>query len=523
MALPKRLAPERPAEPEAMKPTTGATVTVREFRFAGNTLLASDRLAPVVAPYLDRPLGFVQLQAAAAAVAEAYREAGWVVRAYLPAQDIKDGIVTIQIIEAVFGGLYKEGPDPARIGTAQVLEILSAQQKAGEPLNNDALDRALLLADDLPGVAVSGALREGTGSGETDLVVKMADEPLTVGEANLDNTGSRSTGKNRLSANLTLNSPVGYGESFTANTIHTAGSDYLRLATTFPVGSNGWRIGANTSHMRYKLVAPEFVTLDAKGTSDTIGLEASYPIVRSRLSNLFLAITADHKTFDNEFSGAVTTRYRADTLSIALNGNLFDNLGGGGANSASLIWVDGKLNLDGSPNQATDATTTRAAGKFSKLRWSLSRQQVITNDLSLFAQFAGQLAGKNLDSSEKFYLGGASGVRAYPSNEGGGSEGEMLNLELRWKLPEGFTLTGFHDWGHVTVNRNNSYTGAANPNGISLKGHGLSLAWATPSGVSLKAVWARREGHNPNPTTTDNDQDGSLLKNRVWLTASLPF
>ena len=521
--LPKRIAPEKPAEPAAMKPLTGVTLTVTQFRFAGNTLLSNEHLAPIVASYQNRPLDFAQLQAAATAVANAYRDAGWVVRAYLPAQDIKDGSVTIQIVEAVFGGVHYQGIEPSRFKLAEVLQMFDAQQPKGTPLNTDALDRALLLADDLPGIAVSGTLREGSGERETELALKLADEPLAVGEANLDNTGSRSTGKERLSANLNLNSPFSVGDLVSANAIHTEGSDYLRLGGTLPIGYDGWRAGINGSHLSYKLVAPEFSALGAKGTSDTVGAEAAYPIIRSRLRNLYLGINADHKTFDNESGGSTSTRYKVDTFSLALNGNLFDNIGGGGANSANLTLVAGNLDLGGSPNQTADATTTRTAGHYTKLRYAATRQQVITEEISFFTALAGQLAGKNLDSSEKFYLGGSAGVRAYPSNEGGGSEGQLLNLELRWKLPDGFVVTGFYDYGHITVNRHNDFTGAAALNDYSLKGAGLSVAWQMPEGLNLKGTWARRIGDNPNPTATGHDQDGSLVKNRFWLTASLPF
>ena len=501
--LPKRIAPDKPAAPAAMKPTAGVAITVRQFRFAGNTLLTAEQLAPAVAAFLNRPLDFNQLQAAAAAVAEAYRAAGWVVNAYLPQQDIKDGVVTIQIIEAVFGKLKMEGALSQRVAPSQVEALFAAQQANGVSLNADALDRGLLLADDLPGITVAGSLAAGSNAGETDLILKMADEPLVIGEVAIDNTGSRSTGEDRFTANLSLTSPLGFGDLLTGNLIHTRGSDYLRLGYTVPVGNDGWRVGLNISGLRYKLI-----TLDPdkdKGTSTVAGLEASYPILRSRLTNLYLNLNADHKQFDNEFGGATTTRYSIDSSSIALNGNLFDNLGGGGANSASLAWTAG----------SRDNEVGVTNNNFSKLRYSLSRQQVITNDLSFYAALAGQESNDALDSSEKFYLGGAGGVRAYPSSEGGGDSGVLSNLELRWKLPEGFILTGFHDYGHV---RNND--AAMN---YSLKGYGLSLGWQTPVGVNLKATWAHRIGNNPNPAPTGKDQDGSLDKNRLWLSASLPF
>jgi hypothetical protein len=60
-------------------------------------------------------------------------------------------------------------------------------------------------------------------------------------------------------------------------------------------------------------------------------------------------------------------------------------------------------------------------------------------------------------------------------------------------------------------------------NSYQLKGAGLALAWQGPRGTALKATWARRIGDNPNPTTAGNDQDGSLVRDRFWLEATLTF
>ena len=502
--LPRRIAPDKPATPAALPPTAGIVVTVKQFRFAGNTLLSAEQLAPAVAGFLGRPLDYNQLQAAAAAVAETYRAAGWVVRAYLPQQDIQNGIVTLQIVEAVFGGVKLEGR-AARVAGEQLLRNVSAQQAGGAPLNADALDRALLLADDLPGVTVAGSLATGAAGGQTDLILKIADEPPLTGEAGFDTTGSRSTGDQRLSVNLSFASPFDLGDLASASLIHTQGSDYLRLGYSLPVGNDGWRIGVSGSQLRYRLVAPDFAGMDIRGASETVGLDANYPLIRSRLSNLYLAFNYESKKFDNAANGAVTTRYRIDNLTLGLNGNVFDTFGGGGANSGSLTMVTGR--------RAIDIGVT--GQDFVKLRYSLSRQQALTDELALFAAISGQSSKDALDSSEKFYLGGASGVRAYPGSEGGGSGGALATLELRWKLPVGIVLTGFYDNGHM---RNND--GSKN---YGLKGGGVSLGWQAGFGLNLKATLAHRIGDNPNPTATGRDQDGSLDKNRLWLTASLTF
>ena len=514
--LPPQQALPRLMPPEAMKPS-GVTLTVREFRFTGNTLLSSDQLRLAVADYLDRPLDFSQLQAAAAAVANAYREAGWIVRAYLPRQDVKDGMVTIQIVEAVFGKLMLQG-EATRVPSAVIEERFAVRQASGQPLNANVLDRALLLADDLPGASVAGTLRPGAREGETDLLLKLADEPLVTGDIGVDNTGARSTGEERLTANFALASPMKLGDQLSTNLIHSEGSDYLRASYSLPLGADGWRAGINASWLGYELVAPEFKALRAEGESTSFGLDASYPLIRARLRNLYFNVALDRKDFDNRSAAGTTSRYAMNDFTLGLSGNLFDNIGGGGANGASLALVLGDVEL-GAPDSSENA---ELEGRFAKVRASLSRQQIIAQDVSLYAAWSGQWTDGDLDSSEKFYLGGIGGVRAYPANEGGGARGQLLNVELRWKLAQGLSATLFRDWGRVRQNVDNAVP-AAGPNRYSLKGHGLSLAWQAESGFNLKATWARREGDNPNPTATGRDQDGSLDKNRVWLSASLPF
>lgn len=417
------------------------------------------------------------------------------------------------------GGLRIDGA--ARVSADRMYGSFADQQ--GRPLNAGALDRALLLAADLPGVVLTGALEEGRRHGETDLVLKLSDKPLLAGSAVLDNVGSRSTGSERVAASLVLGSPLGLGDQFSAQAIHTQGSDYAHLAYTLPAGYDGWRAGANVSRHRYRLTAAEFAALEARGDSGTTGVEASYPLVRSRLGNLYFSTVFERKNFSNESLGAVTTRYASSTLVLSLAGNFFDNWAGGGANSASLVLTRGRLDLEGSPNQAADAVTTQTHGAFAKLRYSVSRQQVVTDQISLYATMSGQQASGNLDSSEKFYLGGAHGVRAYPASEGGGTEGHLLSLELRLRLPEGFNLTAFHDSGRVRVNQRNDFVGASVLNAFGLSGGGLALGWLGPGGLQLKATWARRVGNNPNPTAKGMDQDGSLVRDRWWLMASIAF
>lgn len=508
--------------PSPMQSLGGATVTVTEFRFTGNTLLTNQQLATAVAGFLGHPVGFSELQDAAIAVANAYRQSGWVVRAYLPKQEITNGAVTIQVIEATFGATHVEGGG-TRVSAARLTNIIRAAQAPGTALNVRALDRGLLLINDLPGVLATGRLAPGRNHSESDLVIALEDGPAVSGNVTADDAGARFTGEERLIAAASLNGPLRIGDRADGLLLHSEGSDYQRVAYSLPLASRGLRFGANASHLTYDIVTRDFAALDAHGTSDTIGLEASYPLLRSRLRNVYLGLNIDDRQFDNASAGVTTTNYETRTATLGLYANSFDAFFGGGSTTMTLSFVQGRVDLSGSPNEGIDAITTRTAGGFNKLRYSISRLQVLTGRISTYASLSGQTASKNLDSSEKFYLGGPAGVRAYPQDEGSGSEGLLLNLEVRARLPANFGATAFVDAGQVRINKDNDILGGAADNTAALKGAGLSASWTASFGLTLQATVSRRIGRNPNPTSTGDDQDGSLTMNRFWLQASMPF
>jgi hemolysin activation/secretion protein len=124
------------------------TVTVKSFQLSGHRLLSTEELMPALAEFVGRTLNFAGLQRATDAVAAAYREAGWLARVYLPEQDISEGTITLQVVEARFAGLRMEGEPSKRVLSSDIQAFFEEQQKTGEPLNTQALDRALLLADD---------------------------------------------------------------------------------------------------------------------------------------------------------------------------------------------------------------------------------------------------------------------------------------------------------------------------------------------------------------------------------------
>ena len=520
--LPPAAPPQRVAPTPEIKPPVGMTVNVKSFQLLGHRLLSTEELMPALAEFVGRTLDFAGLQRATDAVAAAYRESGWLARVYLPEQDISEGTITLQVVEARFAGLRMEGESSKRVLSSDIQAFFEEQQKTGEPLNTLALDRALLLADDLPGISVAGTLVPGQAEGETGLAIQTNDEALVYGEVTLDNTGARSTGSNRVMLNLNINSPGDHGELINLTALRTQGSAYVRLGLTVPVGYNGLRFGFNGSTMNYKVIdgPSSLLSLNVQGSSDSIGLDWSFPVVRQRMRNLYFSGGLDNKRFYNDSINKTSDTnsyadYETNSLRLGFSGNVFDDLGGGGANSASLQVMQGQL------ARVKAHTQIDTLGRdYIKFNYALSRQQSLTKDHSLLLNLQGQYATQLLDSSEKFYIGGATIVRAYPSSELGGERGQLLTGEWRWRLHAAWLLSGFIDQAWVTALPTTA-ADASTPS--SLRGYGLSAAWQGPLGLNAKLTWSQREGSNPKPTATGTDGDGTLLINRIWFTAGLSF
>lgn len=508
--------------PQTLAVTAGTTITVKSFRFQGNALLSESQLQRVVTPYLDRKLDFKELQEVTTQVAKRYMAEGRLARAFLPAQDVTNGAVTIQILEARYGGVQVE-QNGKRLAADQARAMVDAGQVRGEALDLVALDRALLLVGDLPGVKASASLVPGAAPRETAVAVSLRDQDVLTGQVAADNAGTRSTGAARLHASLALNSALGVGDQFAAQASQSQGSTFVRLGATTPVGVQGVRVGLNASALRYRLVGSDFEALKARGTASSMGLEASYPLIRSRDRNVLLQAGADTKRFTNKANGAEVSDYKSRALTVAAVANQFDDFGGGGVSSGYFGVQMGRLDLGGSPSLAYDAAGPRTDGSFRKVRYQVARTQTVSGDWSVYGALQGQWASKNLDSSERFYLGGPQGVRAYPVSEAGGASGQLVNVELRWRLGAGWRASGFVDWGHLTTYVDGNFPGAPSPNSYSLKGAGFSVDYASPAGLEASFVLARRLGDNPNADVRGRDQDGSLERNRFWLLVSQQF
>ena len=210
-----------PAMPKT-KTSGGDRFKVSKFKWVGNSVYTDAVLNGLAAQLVGQSVDLAQLEAVAMLIANHYRAAGYVVQTKLPTQDIVNGVVTIEINEAIFGRVVMDGPSSKRVHAQRIEETILAFQPRGAKLNAHNIDRALAVLSDLAGIQVQGQLVAGTQMGRTDFLVTTQDLPATSIDTTVDNAGARSTGAERVVLNLTVNSPLKMGDQLSANAMASA-------------------------------------------------------------------------------------------------------------------------------------------------------------------------------------------------------------------------------------------------------------------------------------------------------------
>lgn len=520
--LSPRAVPEAPA-----KPDPGAVqFVVKRFNLTGVTLVPIAELQKTLAPWTNREITFEDLEQALAALSAYYQAKGWYVRPQLPAQDIVDGTVTINVIEGRLGKIEQEQNDDPPLTSERVESFLTARQQPGKPLNMDDLSRAVTVLNEQPGVSAQVALAPSQDPGSSDVIVSTTRLPSVSGTLQADNWGAKSTGYYRGTANANWNNPLGIGDQLQANVMGSEGTQYARLAYNLPVGYDGWRANVSYSALQYKLLG-EFAELNNTGWAQTYTAGLTYPLVRETTQNITLSINASNSEYSNKYSieqEKLSIDRRVSTTSVGLTGDLADDWWGGGFNLWGLTATSGYSNLAGTrANQISDRIGANTQGTFATLAGNGARLQRLTQDASLWVSFSGQWASQNLDSSQRFSLGGPQGVRAYPVYEATGDQGWLGTIEGRYNLTAQAQASVFYDMGWIQQFKSTSHlTEMLGPNMYNLKGWGASVSYNYNNVLSLKFTVASRIGDNPNANpVTGADGDGTNDKTRFWFNVAV--
>ena len=519
--LPSSTLPALPDE-DIGKPLPGsAKVKVSRFVLEGVSLLPPDQLQAQLSDLIDQELGLADLRKAAARITAFYREQGYfLARAYLPTQDIGDGAVRIAVLEGRYGAV-ETGGSP-RLEQQHAQGILDAHQVgAGQPIERSALERSLILLEQRGGAPVRAVMQPGATVGTSHMVIEAPAGPLFSGQLGADNYGNRYSGQNRATALLNLNSPRGVGDLASLWLMKSRDSDAVFAAYQTPAGYQGLTLGASYSQFNYQLCC-EFAPLDQEGYAKVFGLQARYPLILSQRRILNAGLSFERKRLNDSSAFGELDDKDANVVSLSLDGVAAT---ASGQNRYQVALAGGDLNISGPPAYVqANAATVDTAGRYFKLRGEYQYLHSLDNGHRLFLRLSGQASNRNLDSSEKFLMGGVNGVRAYP--EGEAPADQALLARLDWlipvpiaALPGSLSTRLFVDTGTVWLLKD-TRDGLASfglPNHYNLSGVGVGFNWSLPNGLTASLEAATKIGNNPGASLKGYDADGRDNDSRGWV------
>lgn len=444
-----------PGEPPVLpEEKAGAEFQLNDVKIVGGTAFSDAEFAPLYKDRVGQKVTLGDVRAIANKVTFYYRNAGYILsRAVVPAQRVEGGVVTIQVVEGYIDGVTFEGGETQ---DADLLASYAANITGMKPVTNEAIERYLLLIDDITGIKARGVLApSATNTGASQLIVAL-DYDQIEGEVSVNNRGSRFLGPIQTGATVGFNSLLGLSERVQLRTVVSGNLDELRYYEANylqPIGGEGTTLRGLVSLAETNPGA-SLEPLDIDGESVGLTFSARHPFLRSRKENLFGNAGFRYRNSESVLGLFSTELYddHVRSLYAGVNYDILDGLRG-------INRIDGEVSqgldiLDG--NDAGDLLS-RANGKnaFTKIEAQYSRLQPIEGNFSAYLGLSAQYAFDPLLASEEFGIGGEPFGSAYDPAEITGDHGIAGRLELRYSdaLPDTwldvYQLYAFYDGGRV--------------------------------------------------------------------------
>ena len=420
-------------------PQNEVLIPVKRIDILGSSILTSVEIESLVAPLQNKSVTLNQLQEVTDKISQIYQDRNYITsRAVLIPQDIKDGIVTIQVREGSLErvDVKRAGDLVGRLNDSYIRDRVL--QAGATPLNFANLEDALQLlrADPLIG-DIRANLTTGSQANQSILQITVSEAKSFSIRPFFDNYGNTSTGIYRIGVNLQELNTTGNGDSILVGYTRSGSADIYQLNYQYPINPQGGTLGFNFSAGQSPITEPPFDSLNILTDSQTYELAYRRPLLRSPREEFAIGISTAFENsgsyfgnrsfnfqnfkFDDGRSQSRVLRLSQDYLSR-------DPIGAWVLRSTfnmGLNVLGATIRNDGSPD-----------GRFFYWGGQVLRVQRIGTDRDTLAFFRlnMQFSGDQLLSLNRFSIGGAQSIRGYRQNQLTGDNGIQASVELQFPV-----------------------------------------------------------------------------------------
>ena len=466
---------QQPAPGPAIQPAPAPVFAIKGFQVTGENPLDDGETSRVLAPFLRADATIETLQKATTALETALRERGFGLhRVALPPQEVGDK-VTLNIVKFTISRVTME---PLTIYDEANIRRSVPELKEGQTPNFKVLAVQTAIANENPNKQIQVGIKEADEPDKIDATVTVKESRPWTFAASISNTGSASSGRDRLTlsgghTNL-FNRDHTFIGAYTTSVERTADVKQLGLTYKVPLYALGGVVGINYTQSD---VVGNFGTFTSTGAGRTLGVNYTHYLPPDGGRRTYLTAAYDDKLFRaaviNDQTIGVDRRSRPLTLGYVSR-----------TETDSAVWgynVDLAFNTPG--GSGNDLESYRAEDpKIDTVRWKALRGG---------ANYSGTLRGTwiwsvrgqyqyspdVLISGEQFGLGGLASVRGTSIERPlSGDKGVSATLEVTTpELMPGLRALGFIDAGWL----GNNNPSPPKPTTDHLASAGLGLRYGT--------------------------------------------
>jgi len=500
-----------PAENEPVE----ASEAVKEFfvkkiQLEGVNAISLKQLDPILAKFENQNLNLVKLYSIAKNITQYYRLKGYITsRAYVPPQEITDGIVIIKVVEGKMGKVFVHGNKYVK--TNWLTDYMTL--KYGEVLQYSRLMRGLIGMNGNPDRQVTAALSPSTTPESSDITLDVKEQNPLHFAYTVDDYGTKVTGKIRQGLVFTDTNVLGRDDELdnTLNISDTAGFVGEAVNYSFPITPNGGRLNFSYTYSREAL-NQKMEPLDVRGGANTWGIGYVQPLVDELNWKLNIDSGIDIKNVWSMVSGQGNPTDRVRVLHVGPDLQVRDSLGS----------TEFKDDFNYGDPDLIDGNGSR----FYMDDFSMNRQQKFFWDSVIVERFQAQMTGNSLVSVEQLEAGGFDTVRGYDENDSLGDYGFVENTEWHippYFLPKSWTIPWHHQsiWDAVQLvtfldcaSVHLRYPAAGDASERNLMGAGEGIRISLTKSINAQIDWGWPIGDKP----VDGSRSG-----RLHFGAYIPF
>ena len=398
---------------------------VNEIIFEGNTKVKTASLNTLAESVIGQDIYFEDLVRVAKKITKYYQAKGYLTSyAFIPSQNIKNGVVTICILESKVDSIDIEGNRWARSWYLKNIVMGKNGLREGDVFNARALQGALREINEEDYIEAQSVVSKNDD--KTQLKLDVKDRfPLKFDFA-WDDYGRSYTGVQRASFLLGLDNVTGMGDKIYGGTILSSGATGVLAGYSVPISPYGTRLSFDFSNSNINLGGP-YKFLNVKGKAQSYALRVTHPLIENAKTSVvaYTGIDFVNASTESKLLNSTLSDYNLYVLRSGFHGMTDDKNG---------RWI-GTLGFDVGLPGSTKGEVRGPQGVFFKLVAGATRVQRLFGRTIGILRVNGQYSPNRLYTAEQMQIGGPYTLRGYQPAELIGDYGVTGTAEIRTPIP----------------------------------------------------------------------------------------